>query len=371
METRLKALAATARSVPGEEPRAATVLDAFGEKIAPKIALGPTAMAILQAFANIDVTADRMARVLQGNSYFEVLFQRVVESVSKREPQPSTEAAIILMGIQNSRNLIVANQILRTVKGGYPEWTKEGKLKVLSSDIVKLGLKTEEALVSRKDPHSDMGFVAGVVLDILAQLALEHSEEKKRVAALIDAVHDHGMKAAAFGAVLVRGLPAFPYPKFVVPACLLHDVGKVVLAILDRRYPAFMDEMQKKDVPRALRFQLERDLFGVDHAVLGSMVLRAFPPLRPAAAAVMLHHSPFWGGEPDEMDAQGAGAQARTALRGTRQLGVLLSLASNMATKPKKIDNPADPAVALWKGNELRDFDFPADIIVQASQSGI
>jgi hypothetical protein len=39
-----------------------------------------------------------------------------------------------------------------------------------------------------------------------------------------------------------------------------------------------------------------------------------------------------------------------------------------MASKAKKIDNPADPIVAIWRGLELRDFDFPNESLVQASQ---
>lgn len=337
------------------------LLKAILEKVTPKIALGATSMAIIQAFANIDVTAERMAQIIQGDPYFEDLFQRVVASMSKREQPPSVEAAIVLMGIQNSRNLIVANQILRSVKSGFPEWTKEGKLKVLSSDFVKFGLKTEESLVAKKDPMSDLGFVAGLIFDVLLQLAQEDAEEKKKVLALIDAIYDHGMKSAGYGAVLARSLSGFPYTKFVFPICLLHDVGKIVMAIFDKRYLAFLDEMAKKDVPRPLRHRLERDRFGVDHAFIGSTVIRAYPPFRALSGAVLLHHSPFWG--------EGGGqSKSTTTTQGLRQLAAVISLSSNMASKAKKIDNPADPIIAIWRGSELRDFDFPNDAIVAASQ---
>jgi len=372
IETRIKALVAAASALGATVPDAkgAALWAEFHRKIAIHVPLGPTAMALLQAFANVDVTAERMAQVIRGNPYFETLFHRVVESVSKREQAPSTEAAIVLMGIQNSRNLIIANQMLRTVRGGYPEWTKEGKLKVLSSDILKIALRCEEALSARKDPYADLGFVGGVLFDLVGQIGQDIAEEKKRVAALIDAVQDHGLKSAAYAPELSRGLTGFPYGKFASVACLVHDIGKPVMAILDRRYLAFQDEMIKKDVPRALRFHLERSLFGTDHARVGAAMLRLYPPLRAVAAAISHHHAPFFGGDPAELGETVAGEKGeRLARTATRQLAALVSMASNMASKPKKLENPADPAIASWKGAEFGEFEIAPDAVVKASQS--
>ena len=345
----------------GESNRHTPLFERFLEMGAPAAALGATSMGILQAFANIDVTAERMALLISGNPFFEDLFQRVVASAGKREQVPSVEAAITLMGIQNSRNLIVANQILRTVRGSFPEWTKEGKLKVLSSEIVKNGLKAEEALVAKKDPLSDLGFVAGVLFDIASQLSAEHAEDKKKTQALLDATFDHGLKTATYAAALARGLPGFPFSKYVFSAGLLHDIGKPLLAVLDKRYLGFLEEMAKKDLPRSLRHHLEKSRFGVDHAFLGASWVRSYPPLRLIASAIQLHHGPLQG-------RKGGGEEDQSTTQGLRQLGAILSLASNMTSKPKKLENPTDPIIALWRGAELRDFEFPNEILVEASQ---
>jgi HD-like signal output (HDOD) protein len=341
--------------------RTTSEVERFFEKIAPVAALGATSMGILQAFANVDVNAEKMALLMSGNPFLEDLFQRVVASTGKREQVPSVEAAISLLGIQNSRNLIVANQILRCVRGTFPEWTKDGKLKVLSSDIVKYGLKTEELLVAARDPLSDVGFVAGVLFDIVGQLVWELADDKKKTQALLDSVFDHGLKTASYARVLTKGLPGFPYAKYVFAASLVHDLGKVTLAILDKRYLSFQEEITKRDLPRALRHHLELERFGLNHAYLGSLLLRAYPPLRVIASSVLLHHSPLLG-RVDLQDVPSASVQ------GTRQLASILSLASNMASKPKRISEGTDPIVGIWRGAELRDFDFPNEVLVEASQ---
>jgi len=86
--------------------------------------LPETCYAILSSFANIDVKAERIRKYLEENPYYSFQFLKVIESLKKREQMPSLEGALVLFGMQNSRDLILAMQMNRVIKGGHPEWEK-------------------------------------------------------------------------------------------------------------------------------------------------------------------------------------------------------------------------------------------------------
>ena len=92
----------------------------FMDVIAPLVDLPKTSQFVLESFSSRDVTAEKLALALKSNVYFQQIFYQVIDSISKRkegEPPPTLEAAIVLMGMQNSRNLILGLQMQRSVMG--------------------------------------------------------------------------------------------------------------------------------------------------------------------------------------------------------------------------------------------------------------
>ncbi len=160
---------------------AVPMLHAFLEKIAPRIMLPRTSYGILKSFGNIDVTAEKVAQCLKANPYYQYQFFKTIRSMGKREELPSTEGAVILLGMQNSRNLIVSLQLLRTVRGGHPEWSKDNKLKFAPQDIVKYALKTEETLQGNRSAYSDTAYSAGLLFDACRAGSGRRQEEDRRV----------------------------------------------------------------------------------------------------------------------------------------------------------------------------------------------
>jgi hypothetical protein len=147
----------------------------FISDVYPFVNMPKTAQFILDAFSSRDVTAEKVSGALKGNPAIEQVFFQVIESVGKRTDTPSLEAAVVLIGMQNSRNLIVAAQLLRSM--GVPlEWSAEGKLKTIPSDYLKYALKTEETVagpggVNAKAEHADLSFSSGIFFDIFVLLA--------------------------------------------------------------------------------------------------------------------------------------------------------------------------------------------------------
>jgi len=75
----------------------------------------------------------------------------------------------------------------------------------------------------------------------------------------------------------------------VFTAALLHDVGKMVLGRYVKDDIAVIDGEDMQDVPFE---QVERSIFGIDHAEIGANILRrwSFPPSM--ITAVRWHHDP-------------------------------------------------------------------------------
>jgi HD-like signal output (HDOD) protein len=335
--------------VPGDPP---ALFRDFIEKITPRLTLGDTSYSILKAFSNIDVTAEKVAQSLKSNHYYQYYFMQTIEGLSKRTEVPSLDGAVVLLGMQGSRNLVIALQLLRTVRGGgHAELDKDGKVKVAAKDTLRYALKAEEFLTSQKLPYADTGYAAGLIFDYLAALGAELVEDKKKIANYVEQVFLHGMKTAQIAREINEALPESSFTKYIFASALIHDVGKIAMAILDPAYFAFLDEVQKRDAPRAVRDFAERKRFGVHHATLGGLICHYFRIFRPVEKAILHHHEPYL---------------LRDLNRNLYQLSALISLSSNVANHFKRVDKLDDPVLAQWKGLDLEDFRIDLRAVMKA-----
>ena len=323
-----------------DAPKAPEVFSLL-DKVAPKLVLPDTSWYILEAFSNIDVTAEKVSHILKANPYFEDLFYRVVTSLSKREVMPSLEGAIVLLGMQNFRNLMIAAQLQRSVLGTHPEWDKDGKLKLTPAEFLKYALKTEEQLVNKKNEYSDTAYAAGLVFDVLAAVTNAVCEDKKKVLGFLDAVYNHGMRTAQIATEIAKCVPDLGFQKYVFSAALIHDIGKVGMAIVRPNYINFLEEMRKKEISRPIRNYLEPETMGLDHSVIGALVCHFYRMFRPLEKVVQFHHEPYL---------------LRSRNKNLFPITALICLATNIANNFKKTDKSDDPVVSLWKGPELQDF---------------
>lgn len=333
------------------------VFAAFLKEIAPKLRLSPTSHAILRDFSNIDVTSEKISEALRNNPYYEDLFRRVVESLAKREEQITLEAAVVLLGMQNSRNLLVGYQLYRHVTGAHPTWDPAGKIEFKSSDHLKYALKTEEVAVARKEAYIDVPYAAGLLFDLMKLIGAKLAEnpknlrEPKKDEAFIDEVFAHGLRAAQLASQLSEHVPDFSYSKYIFAAGLVHDIGKVVLALLDAKYIEFHEESRKKELPRGARLFAENEMWGTNHAILGALVCRFFKILKPCERIVLYHHHPYL------VKDLGKNLYTPTALT---------ALASNIAGHLKRPEKGDDPVLKLWHGPELAGFKMSTQQITEA-----
>ncbi|HTL11428.1 MAG TPA: HDOD domain-containing protein [Bdellovibrionota bacterium] len=332
-----------------------TAFNEFIQRVLPAFKFEPTTLHLLQVFSNTDERAVKVKGVLESNPYYRAQFLRHVENNrGGRADAPSVDSAIVLLGMENSRSFLASLQLQRTVMGGHVEWTKDGKLAAEPNSFVGFALRTDEALAERKDAYSNSAFSAGLVFDYLAQAVTKYAADPKKAGQFVDQVFAHGMKTAKVGMLLADQVPDFNLKKYVFAACLLHDVGKLILAILAQDYVDFYDETRKRDLPRAVRQFAEEKRFGVGHPMLSAMVCRATGVHQPVEQAVFFHHNPI--------------QLFRAGNRHAYTLSSLVCLASNVANQLRKPEGPNDPVYDKWLGPELKGFTVKKEAVAAASE---
>jgi putative nucleotidyltransferase with HDIG domain len=103
----------------------------------------------------------------------------------------------------------------------------------------------------------------------------------------------HSVAVAGTADMIAREID-HPRPDELFVAALLHDLGKVVMA---DAYPGYRDRMSDPGLSPDERARAERREFGVDHAVIGGVMLRRWRLPQVIARAVERHHSADADGE--------------------------------------------------------------------------
>lgn len=331
----------------GIPPRSIPELTRFWSELAPKLSLPALSQSVLEAFSNIDVTAERVGQILARNGYYADQFQKIVDSMGKREETPSLESAVVLLGMTNSRNLILALQMQRSLTGKHPEWKvvppkKEPALQIKPSEWLKYAIRTEEPLMAAKSPYADTAFAAGLIFDWFAAYAKQ--ENRTDLTPYIEIVYTHSLKTAKIASHLALGIPELADSKWVFSAALLHDIGKLVMAVYFPNYSRFMELCGKRALPREVRHYAERERYKVDHATLGGAVCSLVPVFQTVAPVVRQSHHPFL---------------LKKQPGGLYSLAQLIAFASSIATQSKKPEKDSDPIIETWRGKEVLDLQFP------------
>ncbi len=339
-------------SLEGSGKRAEPLLfKAFFETLALRIFLPSTSLGILKGFSNIDVTAEKVANVLGENPYYEDQFLRWVDSLAPRKEPISLESAIVLVGMQNARDFVLALQIQRWILRVHLEWAEGGKLNLKPKEFIKYAIKTEEILQERKNEYSDMAYAAGFLFDVLSQAAAKMSPDSKEIQDFIGKTYEHGVKSAKIAAEICPIFPQFSFKKYAFTAALVHDVGKIAMAILDPGYLKFQAECAEKKWPRAVRQFVEKKRFGVEHPVFSYLLCNLFGLFKPIERAVLCHHEPYL---------------LQSSKKSHYWLACAVSLSSNIANQFKKLDKADDPIIATWKGWDLKDLPIDPKALIKA-----
>ena len=98
----------------------------------------------------------------------------------------------------------------------------------------------------------------------------------------------HSIAVSVASEILVKELN-LSVSEEVFTAALLHDVGKMVLGRYVKDDIAVIDGEDMQDVPFE---QVERSIFGIDHAEIGANILKRWSFPSSMISAVRWHHDP-------------------------------------------------------------------------------
>ena len=98
----------------------------------------------------------------------------------------------------------------------------------------------------------------------------------------------HSVAVAGTADMIAREIE-HPKPDALFVAALLHDLGKVVMA---DAYPDYRERVGDTTLSPDERVRAERREYGVDHAVIGGVILRRWRLPAAIARAVERHHAP-------------------------------------------------------------------------------
>lgn len=256
------------------------ILEKVWRNILPTMRLGKTSHSILEAFSNIDITAERLAEIISGNPRIEGLFEKHVLAQAKKDSLESIESGIVLLGMQRSRNFVVALEVSQSTTEINPK------------EVLSFALQVETALENQRNLYPDTAFAAGVFFDALTVAAKNTVGKNEKVTQRIQSIFRQGMKCANAALEISKGVQKFNYQKFVFATALIHEIGKAAMLVAEPEYLKFLDVLEKKPLPKPLQFHTERLRFGVSHATLGYLCWKCSPLFAPLAKAALFFPEP-------------------------------------------------------------------------------
>ncbi len=207
----------------------------------------------------VSLNAERIQKRVQDLANLPTL-SGVVQFVSNMADQDRTTAQDL--GKVIAKDQVLSAKILRLVNS--PFYGFPGRISSVSHAIVLLGFNVVKGLA-----------LSTTVFDALA------TETK--------GLWEHSLGVAVLSRRMAKEI-GLPEPEEIMIAGLLHDLGKVVLSHLSTEQ--YREAMGIAVASRRHILEVEQEIFGVNHAIVGSWVAASWHLPERLTMTLTLHHTP-------------------------------------------------------------------------------
>lgn len=266
------------------------------DHLGPGLALSPPVLEILE---NIEHPELRLAKTKQAFEYYPdearrfVNYVRITRKLEEIEGK-TLDQTLPLYGLDAARNMAVCFAIYKEVvrkhsfieeHSGRPTFDPPKLLSYANKCLERFG-------EGSRYPHRI--YTAGIVFDVLRVYSDFHVKTRKQgVQEFIDQAFHKGEQAARLVSAFSKKMKKLRMLEYAVPAALLHEAGKAILATLEPSSLDFFNAADREQLPRTVSLQAEAMRFGVSHAGFGYLACQALSGLKPAALALRHYHEPF------------------------------------------------------------------------------
>jgi HD-like signal output (HDOD) protein len=324
----------------------------FYFKLAMPMRLGATSARVLRKFVDGDAGASNIAAAIQRNPHLAARVAATVDELGLQGERPGFNASIGLLGVEKVRDLVCALQLHRAVLGAHP------KDKPDLAATLKYARQAQEHATGRGYLYSESAFAAGLVFDVIRAAGRESFRAPAAFEGAVDEVFRHGKRTATIAAELSRAIVSLPRSKFLYPACLIHNVGKLALELLFPQgtpggYDAFRKALAQRGASRTARHLLETHAYGLGHDQLGAELTWHFRPLRETSGPILYHHQPYLGRD-EGPEVYG--------------LACMIAFCTAIADSFQAPKGAEDPVFSKWIGVELKGFEIDRRRVAEVLQ---
>ncbi|MFZ9595273.1 MAG: hypothetical protein ACO3A2_04260 [Bdellovibrionia bacterium] len=201
---------------------------------------GSTFTEVYQVSSSNKTTAQALAQILKSNPLYsesilamEIIGPKVARWEEEEKENPKKNDILIdrvvqLLNKTGIRNSVAAIQLNRIRGQGLPR-KKNDRFILDPKEQLRYALLAEEKCIDQDLPGSDQSFLAGYHYDLLSNLYVARKAPKELLE-MLDKSWAEGEKNAQVALEVASLLKSFYYTHFIVAACLLAPIGKVLMA---------------------------------------------------------------------------------------------------------------------------------------------
>jgi len=252
---------------------------------------GKASCEILDIFDGSD-NADELGKAINENPrYLDMIdsaLEEVISQTDKVVRVKNTSQLMIMLGVENVRKIICANQFYKRINGKNPP---EGEL----NDLTEYAQKLDEIAKSYEGERPKMAFLSGLIFDILKELMKRDDRFGEKHLKWLDDLFVLSTRASRLAIQYTDFCEInFTHKRFLFCMPFIMCAGK---AILSFQNPDALLEFHEKTIepnlfPNFLQSG-EDIMFGLNHSQCASLLAYSIPMLKEITPACLNFSHPY------------------------------------------------------------------------------